>query len=154
METFSRETLRRLNPWYITGLVDGEGSFTYSRSGKENVGLYFAIKLTGRDRILLDSVRSYFAGIGNIYPVKPLIPKGRGGATKAAWYFRATSLKDLERVIEHFDRYPLLGVKAESYRIWREMVQCKKQFRKVDKKTLGELTQKLSALSPRNQKAE
>src|SRR6266540_3811771 len=45
-----------LNPWYVTGLVEGEGTFTYSRSGS-HLALYFAVKLkrefprTCRDRV-------------------------------------------------------------------------------------------------------
>lgn len=150
METFSRETSRGLNPWYVTGFVDGEGSFTYSRSGR-NIVLYFAIKLAAQDRGVLDAIRAYFGGIGKMYSVKARLPKGRGAATKAAWYFRVSQIRELEHIVAHFDRYPLRGIKIESYRVWRKMLRLKQQFRKVDRESLELLSQKLTSLSPRHQ---
>src|SRR3954454_4331406 len=49
METFSRGTSPApLDPWYVTGFVEGEGAFTYSRSGKQ-LALYFGLKLSRDD---------------------------------------------------------------------------------------------------------
>lgn len=148
VETFSRGTL---DPWYVSGFIDGEGTFTYSRSSR-NIGLYFAVKLGGADQPILEALQEFFGGIGKIYPVTPraaLTP--RSGMTKTANYFRVTRQKDLERVVLHFDRYPLKTSKAESFRIWREMVFLKRNFRKPPREQLDGLARQLSA-SAKNQK--
>ena len=62
VETVSRETA--LDPWYVTGLIDGVGSFTYSRSGRQ-LAIYFAVKL-GSTSFLLDDLKAFFQG-GAIY---------------------------------------------------------------------------------------
>jgi LAGLIDADG DNA endonuclease family protein len=147
-ETFSRGT-PELDPWYVTGFVEGEGTFTFSRSGPQ-MALYFAIKLTGSDRTILEAIQAYFGGIGSIYNVKPAAPTQASGYTKSAAYYRVCRSKDLDRVVEHFDTYPLRGSKAASYAIWREMVVLKRAFRKPARPELEALAARLSAASPRN----
>ena len=148
-ETFSRET-SSLDPWYVTGFVEGEGAFTFSRSGRQ-MALYFAVKLTAADRGILEALQDYFGGIGAIYQVAPrAAPTPSSGHTKAAAYFRVCRRRDLERVLDHFDAHPLRGVKAASYAIWREMVILKRAFRSPPRAELDLLAARLSAASPRN----
>jgi len=143
-----------LDPWYVTGFVEGEGTFTFSRNGF-SLSLFFAIKLTGRDRVILEAIRDYFGGIGKIYDVKARAPAGPGsGYTKAAAYFRTSRLDQLDVVLDHFDTYPLRGSKATSYSIWREMVLLKWAARKSDRLELLALAARLSAASPRNSRWE
>src|SRR5262245_23670990 len=117
-ETFSRGT-SGVEPWYVTGFVEGEGTFTFSRSGAQ-MALYFAIKLTESDRSILEAIQDFFGGIGSIYRVKPRVPRASSGYTKTAAYYRVCRRDELDRVVEHFDSYPLRGSKAASYAIWRE----------------------------------
>ena len=142
-------TTPELNPWYVTGLVEGEGAFTYSRSGS-HIALYFAVKLTRADDSLLLSLQGFFGGAGTIYRVRPRAPSGRAGFTKAATYYRVCRRGDLGRIVEHFDRYPLRGSKAASFQIWRLMVLLKKEFPKTSRERLEMLAISLSAASPRN----
>ena len=151
-ETFSRAT-SALDPWYVTGFVEGEGTFTFSRNGRQ-MTLYFAVKLTGSERSILEAIQEYFGGIGTIYNVKPVAPRQSSGYTKAAAYYRVCRREELERVMEHFDQYPLRGAKAASYAIWREMVVLKRAFRKPARAELEALAARLSAVSPRNAKWE
>lgn len=146
METVPRGT--PLDPWYVTGFADGEGSFTYSRSGRQFV-LYFSIKLTATDRPLLEALRDFF-GAGKIYEVKARPP------TRAALLFRVSRADELERVLEHFDAYPLRGAKQDAYRIWRQMVVLKRGFRDRlrDHDELDSLDRKLTATSRRRQDFE
>lgn len=152
-ETFSRET-PGLDPWYVTGFVEGEGTFTFSRTGGQ-MALYFALKLTGSDRNILEAIQDFFGGIGSIYHVKKraaLTPSS--GYTNAAAYYRVCRRDELDRIVEHFDRYPLRGGKAASYAVWREMVILKRAFRKPVRPELEALAARLSAASPRNAKWE
>lgn len=146
METFSHETL---DPQWVTGFVDGEGSFTYSRSSSQ-LALYFAIKLTASELPLLEAIQNYF-GAGKIYDVRARAPTARTGATKAAAMYRVTHRNDLTRVLEHFDAYPLRSQKRDVYEVWRLMVLAKQQFRRPDRELLESLAQRLTDLCVRKQ---
>jgi hypothetical protein len=138
-----------LNPWYVTGLVEGEGSFTYSRSGTQ-IALYFAVKLVRADDSLLQALQDFFGGVGTLYRVRPRPPTPRAGFTKSASYYRVCRKEELRRIVAHFDAYQLHGAKAESYRIWRLMVLLKIEFPRTSRDRLDLLAAKLSAASPRN----
>ena len=138
-----------LDPWYVTGLVEGEGCFTYSHSGS-SLALYFAVKLIRADDALLHSLQAFFGGAGTIYRVRPRRPTARAGFTKAATYYRVCRRSELRTVLAHFDSYPLRGAKAASYQIWRLMVLLKLEFPKTSRDRLEMFAAKLSAASPRH----
>ncbi len=130
-----------LDPWYVTGFVDGEGAFTFSRSGRQ-ISVYFAVKLAGADRPMLEALQQFFDGIGRLYTVGG---NGSGGGTRTSSYYRVTRRADLLRVVQHFDRYPLRTQKRSQYAIWRQMVVLKQEFRRPDRTALEELARALSA---------
>lgn len=137
-----------LNPWYVTGFSDGEAAFTYSKARK-GLSLYFAIKVNSEERKLIEQIRDFF-GVGKIYEVKPTPPRAYSGFTGAAVYYRITKIDELDRIVQHFDKYPLHGKKLESYQIWREIFLLKKKFRKPDFEKLRKLAAVLSKLSSKN----
>lgn len=137
-----------LTPWYVTGFCEGEAAFTYSRHGK-GVELYFAIKSNAEDRSLIEQLRDFF-GVGHIYEVIPRLPKAYSGHTRAAVYYRTTKISQLETIVRHFDKYPLVGKKRASYQIWKKMFLLKRNFRKPDFARLQELISALSALNSKN----
>lgn len=137
-----------LTPWYITGFCDGEATFTYNRHGK-GFNLYFAIKSNAEERNLIVQVRDFF-GVGRLYKVKPRLPKAYSGNTRAAVYYRTSKVSHLELIIQHFDKYPLVGKKQAAYQIWKKMFLLKKNFRKPDFARLQELASELSDLSSKN----
>jgi hypothetical protein len=97
---------KKLNPYYVTGFVDGEGCFLINIAPRSNqklgytVYLVFKLKLHSRDRALLENIRNYFGQVGNI-------------TTRKDGYIEyiVSSKKDLEVVINHFDSYPLITQK-------------------------------------------
>lgn len=134
METISRATLP-LSPWYVTGFLEAESSFTYSRSGMDgkNLVLVFAVKRPAADRALVEEIQN-FLGVGRIYEVKP-----------SSLYYRVSHREELDLVVEHFDQFPMRGAKQAGYLLWREMVQLRKQFfRKTPPARLDELARQLS----------
>ena len=137
-----------LPPWYITGFCEGGVAFTFSRHGR-GLDLYFAIKLNADDRNLVMQVRDFF-GVGNIYKVKSRLPMARSGNTREAVYYRVTKISHLEVVVQHFDKYPLVGKKRSAYQIWKKMFLLKKNFRNPDFDRLQELAFALSDLSSKN----
>lgn len=140
--------MERLNPWYITGFCDGESTFTYSRSSR-NLSLYFAIKLNFEDRNLLYQIKDFF-GVGKIYVGKPIPPRKNSGYTRTYFYYRVSKIPELGRIVEHFSNYPLIGKKAESFSIWKEMVKLKEKIRKPNMEELNRLANKLSGLVGKN----
>jgi len=137
-----------MDPWFITGFCDGEGAFTYSRSGK-SISLYFAIKLNEEDKALVDRIFSFF-NVGRIYKVKARESRNKSGNTKPAIYYRVTKVSELAQIIQHFDKYPLQSKKARIYNIWKEMWLLKKRFRRPDLNRLNTLARELSELSSKN----
>jgi hypothetical protein len=103
-----------LNPWFITGLTDAEGCFTMSvgKNDKSKVGwavkLSFQIGLHNKDRALLEQIQSYFK-VGNI---------SKHGSNML--HFRVESVKDLAKLINHFDKYPLITKKHAEYILFKK----------------------------------
>jgi hypothetical protein len=131
-----------LEPWYVTGFCEACGTFTYSRSGHV-IGLYFALKVGASDLALLQAIQRFFGGAGRLYDTRPA--SETVGWRHASFYYRVTRATDLERLLSHFDNYPLAGRKARVYGIWREMVVLKTQFRRPDRARLAQLADLLSA---------
>lgn len=93
-----------LMPWFITGFSDAEGCF-YIRVTKKDrmkigwaVELIFSIRLHIKDLPALESIREHFSGAGKIY-----IHEKEREAT-----FRVSSVKELNIIVNHFDKYPLI----------------------------------------------
>ena len=100
-----------LDPWYVTGLAEGEGCFCVSFTRRRNLRLglevrpSFALSLNERDRELLEDLQAFF-GCG-------WIRESRGDRT---FKYEARSAADLlEFVVPHFESYPLSGSKAMSF---------------------------------------
>jgi len=142
------ESIEDINPWYVTGFCDGESTFTYSRSG-ENLNLYFAIKLNVDDRDVLYKIKDFF-GVGNMYVGRPVPPRKYSGHTRTYFYYRVSKIRDHLRVIEHFTKYPLIGKKAASFSVWKDMVSLKLNYRKPNREELNRLAAKLSSLTGKN----
>jgi hypothetical protein len=107
-----------LQPWYVTGFVEGAGSFTFNRSG-DRITLAFAVRMKESNRRLLEELRRFFGGAGRIYSTRRA---GNGSAARDTCLFRINRTRDLLRVVEHFNTYPLRGDKRKALGIWREMV--------------------------------
>lgn len=136
------ESYEPLDPWYVTGFIEGEGSFTYNRTGKNWV-LLFAVKLTFKNQGLLLALQEFF-GVGKIYTVQP-------GQSKAAGYYKVTRQEELEQIVDHFERFPMRGAKQACFLIWKEMVRLKgESFRKPPYEKLEALALQLSAASLRS----
>ena len=100
---------QNLNPWFITGFVDAEGSFMVSilksstyRTGWE-VQLSFQIKLHKRDLVLLKNIQASLGGIGRI------------NSGKIEVVFRVRTLKEVLLLIDFFDLHPLITQKKADY---------------------------------------
>ena len=132
------------DPWYITGFAEGCASFTYSRSGSV-VALYFGIKVSIKDLVILQAVQAFFGGIGRIYTIKAS-SRALGKEVTDSLYFRVNRARQLGQLVSHFDRHPLVGAKAQQYQIWREMVALKQRLRRPNVQRLEALASRLSSV--------
>ena len=138
-----------LSPWYITGFCEGESAFTYNRQGQYNINLYFAIRLRADDKELLTKIKNFF-GVGRLYQVKARPPGRFSGNTQTAIYYRVNKHRELARIIEHFDQYPLTGKKTKNYQLWKEIYLLKAQYKKSVYPHIWELISEISKLSSKN----
>ena len=114
---------KKLDPQYVVGFIDGEGSFSISickhktlRRGFE-VRPEFEIELRKDDQEILERILVTI-GIGRIYDCS---------YERYGWYphakYKITSIWDLKEYLFPFlDRYPLQAKKRKSYLIFREIV--------------------------------
>lgn len=137
-----------LNPWYVTGFCDGEAAFTYSRAGG-SFALYFAIRQREDNQQIIEDIHEYFNYVGNMYYGKEIPAASDSGLTKPSVYYRVTKIDELQRIVAHFNKYPLQSKKKHAtYLVWREMVVYKlENYRGVDYDTLRNLAEKLSTLN-------
>jgi hypothetical protein len=104
-----------LNPWFITGFVDAEGSFIININSKADfknkwgVRASFKITLHLRDKSLLEQIQLYF-GVGNIYTF---------GSSAA---YEVNSLKGLEIILAHFDKYSLISQKHSDFKLFKSAI--------------------------------
>lgn len=106
----------KLTPWQVTGLTDGEGSFTYSitKTGltRFKISLEFKVTQKTHSEGILYELKDYF-GCGNV------VIDNRTTDTKK---YHVTSLQSiLTNVIPHFDLYPCITSKELNYRDWKKI---------------------------------
>ena len=103
----------KLNPWFITGFTDGEGSFilTIIKDNKYKLGwrvaCRFVISLNKKDLKLLNKIKEFFE-VGNVFLM------GKDSAQ-----YRVESLKGLAIIINHFDKYSLITKKQADYALFK-----------------------------------
>lgn len=98
-----------LNPEYVIGLVDGEGSFAVHIRSMDKVVKRraiieprFYLKLQDRDKPILEELKKFF-GCGQVY-----IQRDRRANHSLCWRFEVANRKDLkEKIIPFFRKYPL-----------------------------------------------
>lgn len=99
---------------WLAGFADGEGSFQISSTrGRANWECSFKIGLRFDDRPILEEVCSR-TGLGRTFHREE-----RSGAHPAClWIVRRK--REVQRLVEVFDAFPLRAKKQRDYLIWRE----------------------------------
>jgi LAGLIDADG endonuclease len=124
-----------LNPYFITGFSDAECSFLIlvtnrpkSRTGTWWVSPWptkprswrivcrYQIGIHVKDLALLESIQSYFSGIGHI------VKQGDG-----LFSYQVSSPKHISKIIiPHFEKYPLITKKKEDFILFKEVIDMVK----------------------------
>jgi len=106
----------RLNPYYITGFTDGDGCFLINIRPKSDtitgylVGLSYKIHLHWKDKVLLESIKEYFDNKG-------IITVRKSGHVE----YVIQRQKDLNIIIDHFDKYSLITQKRSDYELFKQV---------------------------------
>ena len=101
-----------LNPWWVTGLVDAEGCFHVSITERKDRKLGWAVKSSfnisfhTKDKAILKKIKSSL-GVGKLYE--------QGSQSNQ---FRVESLKELELLVKHFNKYPLITKKRADLKLF------------------------------------
>ena len=101
----------KLNPWFVAELVDGVGCFSVSFSKRKRMKLgletrsSFSLSLNRRDLALIKALNEHFK-CGGI----------RFSKSDNTYKYEVRSIQDLvKRIIPHFKKYPLQGVKRYDF---------------------------------------
>lgn len=107
----------KTHPWFVSGFVDGEGSFLVSFSVRDKMSLgievrpSFTVSQHERSLKVLNSLQSYF-GCGSI----------RFNNSDQTYKYEVRSLNDLiKKVIPHFEQYPLMTSKQSDFEALRDI---------------------------------
>ena len=113
-------SINKLHPWFITGFVDGEGSFNIKIVQVKQLKLGFQIqasfelKLHSRDSYILSSIKSFFGEIGYI-----TINNEKNYAE-----YRVVKLNDILNIlIPHFNKFPLLTQKRADFELFKLAIE-------------------------------
>jgi hypothetical protein len=133
-----------LNPNYIVGLVDGEGSFTvYIRNPdlkkkakrRTKIEPKFYLKLIEKDKDILYELKNFF-GCGNVY-----FQVDKRKNHQNCYRYEVTNRNDLEKVIIHFFKKHQLKLvsRRKDFKIFCRIMKGIKQGKHFTKSGLRKL---------------
>jgi hypothetical protein len=133
-----------LNPWYVTGLTDSEGTFScyVHRIGpdKEKITVTLEYKVAQKshsDNILSD--------IQNYFTVGSVVIDNRKTDTKK---YHITNLElIIKHIIPHFDKYPCATSKNLNFKDWKEVAILIKEKKHFSRKGVQEILDLLSRMN-------
>lgn len=114
----NQESSNKINPFFITGLTDADGSFVciIKKSVGHRLGwrveVVYQIGLHKKDLELLKQIQAFFNGIGVIT-----------NCSNDMCAFRVTSPKQIsDNILPHFDKYNLITKKLSDYLLFKQIV--------------------------------
>ena len=145
MHTMSNKQNKDYNnlphPWFVTGLTDAEGTFAlgFHKSNEYRMGYQitaiYKIAMHKKDYHLLCTIRDFF-GVGKIT---------KHGDTTLQYLVR--SLADLQVIISHFDKYPLLSEKWGDYKLFKDGIELLKTKAHLNKEGFHKILSIRAALN-------
>lgn len=119
IQNYSTFTTTQINPWAISGFIDAEGSFSIildkikTRKLGWRIQPKFQLGLHIKDLVLLKKIQEFLGGIGSLH-----LDNNRDRVN-----FSVNSIKDLLKLIDHLDRYPLISQKAADYLLFKQVIE-------------------------------
>lgn len=134
-----------LNPYYVTGFTEGEGSFYVSVSPRKleqvewEIRPTFSLSQNKENRGVLYQVKDFF-GCGSVRPSRK----------DDTYRFEVRSLKEMnEKILPHFRKFPLVSPgKRRDFETLCKVVEAMLQKRHLKKEGLEEILQILLKSRP------
>lgn len=133
-----------LDPWFVTGLVEGEGCFTVSFTLRRRLKIgietrpSFSISLNERDLPLIQSIHTFF-NCGAV----------RYSRNDRTYKYESRSVADLmKNVIPHFVKFPLKGSKAEDFKVFTDICRKVRANRHLNREYLKEIIEDAYRMNP------
>ena len=107
----------QLDPHWITGLVDGEGCFRVTITPRKDIKLgwqvcpSFQICIHVEDKGLIEEIKNYL-GVGHVIRQGP-----------KAVQLRVQSFAELEKILMHFNKYPLKTKKQADFKLFIMVIE-------------------------------
>ena len=116
-----------INPWYLTGFTDGDGSFTFSikRAHTNQTGwgvsseFYLVAANNPANRNQFELIKQFF-GFGTI-----VIKKASAENRNSIIQYRVIALEDCVKIRDHFLKYPLLTYKLVHFQLWCQVIDLR-----------------------------
>ncbi len=130
-----------LDPWFLTGFSDAEGSFIISiyknKNSKLNwtVSAYFSIHIHCKDVLLLEMIHKTF-GIG-------ILRKNNENTV----LFRVSDIKELKVIIDHFNKYSLISTKYNDFLLFEQCYNIIKDKRHLTQDGLNKIIEFRASLN-------
>ena len=124
-----------LNPFYVTGFTEGEGSFYVGilpRKMKEGfeVRPSFSLSQNEKDKELIETLIDFF-GCGFV----------RYSKSDQTFKYEIRSLEDLQhKIIPHFEKYQLQGRKKHDFNTFKKVIEIMKINKHLEKEGLKQIT--------------
>ncbi len=118
VKRFSSTLISSVKPWFLSGIIDAEGSFTIIIDKNQirklgwRVQSKFQIGLHIRDLNILNQLQKHLEGIGTIH-----IDQTRNRVN-----YSIDSAKELNKLFVHLERFPLLTQKAADFILFKQAV--------------------------------
>jgi hypothetical protein len=124
---WTKANLIRLNPWFVTGFTYAEGCFGLYIYKNKNYKTGWSINLVFQISLLLIFILIYIKiRIKNEKDINLLelfkFYFGVGGISKhgsASLKYSIRSHKDMQMIIDHFDKFPLITNKLKDYKLFK-----------------------------------
>lgn len=129
-----------INPWFLTGFIDGEGCFRISltkinRAIGWRVQLFFQINLHVKDRALLESIKDYL-GVGKIH---------NSGINLIQ--YRIQTSDELTILIKHLETYPLISQKRADFELFNKAHRLVMSKEHLNKEGISEIVSLKASLN-------
>ncbi len=136
-----------MDPNYITGFVDGEGSFSITISPRQfekvkwEVKPSFSVSQNKESRGVLFKIKDYFK-CGTIRPNRK----------DNTYKYEVRRLEDLDtKIIPHFKRYPLQTLKSKDFEVFTLTIKAMKEGNHLSEEGFQGIIKNLKTL-PKNRK--
>ena len=137
-------TAKSLDPWFVTGLVEGEGCFTVSFSLRRRLKIgietrpSFSISLNERDLPLIQSIHQFF-NCGAV----------RFSRSDRTYKYESRSVADLvTKVIPHFAKFPLTGSKAKDFEVFADICRKVRANQHLNRASLKKIIEDAYRMNP------